>query len=190
MTDVEPLDDVVTRPLRRVEYEALIDQGHLVGEPIELVEGRLVTMTPQGDRHWQVVTALARLLIEAIPAEEGTVSVQGPLAADELSEPELDLYVAPPGATRTPGLPTSASLIIEVAVTSARYDLGVKAQLYARTGVPDYWVVDLDTARIVVHREPDVRGYRSIEGHAAGVVTALRHPGLRVDVADLLRVPG
>jgi hypothetical protein len=56
MTVVDITADVVTRPLRRVEYDALIAQGFLVGEPIELVEGHLVTMTPQGDRHWLVIT--------------------------------------------------------------------------------------------------------------------------------------
>ena len=189
MTVVDITADVVTRPLRRVEYDALIAQGFLVGEPIELVEGHLVTMTPQGDRHWLVITQLNRRLIEAIPADEGLVSVQGPLAADDLSEPEPDLYVTSPDVVSRRGLPTTASLVIEVANSSRAYDLSVKAALYARVGIPDYWVVDLPTERVVVHRDPTAGGYDNVKAASGGVVTALRHPRLRLEVAEVLR-PG
>ena len=189
MTVVEETVDVETRPLRRVEYEALIAQGFLVGEPIELVEGQLVRMSPQGDRHWLVCMQLNRWLIEAIPADEGLVSVQGPFAASDVSEPEPDLYVTSPDVVSRGGLPRSASLMIEVANSSRAYDLGVKADLYARVGIPDYWVVDLPMNCIVVHRRPDASGYRDVTTLRAGVISALRYPHVQLDVADVLR-PG
>lgn len=188
MTAVDPTADLATRPLRRAEYDALIAQGFLVGEPIELVEGQLVIMAPQGDLHWLTVTRLSRLLIEAIPAAEGTVSVQGPLAADDLSEPEPDLYVTAPEHASQRGLPTHASLVVEVAASSRAYDLGVKAPLYARVGIPDYWVIDVNGRRMIVHRDPGDDGYGSIDMVTDGTVTALRHPAVLVDVAALLRV--
>jgi Uma2 family endonuclease len=189
MTVVEITADVVTRPLRRVEYEALIAQGFLVGEPIELVEGQLVRMSPQGDRHWLVCNRLTRLLIEAIPADEGFVSAHGPFAADDLSEPEPDLYATSPVVASRRGLPTGASLVIEVSNSSRAYDLGVKAALYARVGIPDHWVVDLRDDRVVVHREPVGGEYRSLTPVSRGVVSALHHPGVRIDVAVLLASP-
>jgi Uma2 family endonuclease len=87
------------------------------------------------------------------------------------------------------GLPTTASLVIEIANSSRAYDLSVKAALYARVGIPDYWVVDLPTERVVVHRDPTAGGYDSVEAISRGVVTAVHHPQLRLDVADVLR-PG
>jgi Uma2 family endonuclease len=188
MTVVDQTADLVTRPLRRVEYEALIDQGFLDGEPIELVEGRLVIMTPQGDLHWLVVVRLNRLLIEAIPADEAVISVQGPLAVDELSEPEPDLYVAAPEHAERRGLPSHASLVIEVAGSSRAYDLGVKSRLYASIGIPDYWVVDLAGRRIVVHRDPGTTGFGTVATSTDGVVRALQHPAVQVSVRDLLSV--
>lgn len=189
MTVVEHSADVAIRPLRRTEYDALIAQGLLVGEPIELVEGQLVRMAPQGDAHWLVVARLTRLLVEAIPADEGTVSVQGPLAADDLSEPEPDVYVTTPEHRRRPGLPTTASLVIEVAASSRGYDLSVKADLYARVGIDDYWVVDLVAGRVVVHRAAGPTGYGSVRTIERGVVTALHHPTVQVDVPALLAIP-
>ncbi|CAN5915535.1 Uma2 family endonuclease [soil metagenome] len=188
MTVVDRIADLVTRPLRRVEYDALIAKGFLVGEPIELVEGQLVIMAPQGDLHWLTVTRLSRLLFDAIPADEGTVSVQGPLAADDLSEPEPDLYVTAPEHASQRGLPMHASLVIEVAASSRAYDLGVKARLYARVGIADYWVVDVNGRRMIVHRDPGDDGYASIDVITDGTVTALRHPAMRVDIAALLHV--
>jgi Uma2 family endonuclease len=87
------------------------------------------------------------------------------------------------------GLPSSASLVIEVADSSRSYDLGVKARLYARAGIPDYWVVDPRKDRIVVHREPSPPGYRDLTPVSRGVVTAPRHPSVRVDVDQLLTSP-
>lgn len=187
LVDLDHTPDVVTRPLRRVEYDVLVAQGFLVGEPIELVEGQLVIMTPQGDRHWLVCMQLNRRLIETIPADEGLVSAQGPLAADDLSEPEPDLYVTSPDVASR-GLPTTASLVIEVANSSRAYDQGVKAALYARIGIPDYWVVDLPRACVVVHRGPGTGGYSDVQPVSRGVVRALRHPRLAIDVADVLAV--
>lgn len=186
MTVVEETVDVVTRPLRRVEYEALIAQGFLVGEPIELVEGQLIRMSPQGDRHWLVCMQLARSLYDAIPADEGFISTHSPFAADDVSEPEPDLYVTSPEVVSRGGLPTSASLVIEVANSSRVYDLGVKAALYARVGIPDYWVVDLPLNCIVVHRQPVARGYRDVTTLRGGVLSALHYPQLQVDVAEVL----
>ncbi|MGO9788556.1 MAG: Uma2 family endonuclease, partial [Solirubrobacteraceae bacterium] len=49
--------------------------------------------------------------------------------------------------------PATATLIVEVAVSSLRRDLGTKAELYARAGVPEYWVLALDQRRMIVRRE-------------------------------------
>lgn len=111
-------------------------------------------------------------------------------AADDLSEPEPDLYVTSPDAVARRGLPTAASLVVEVAGSSRTYDLGVKAGLYARVGVPDYWVVDLGNDCVVVHGQPSASGYRHVEPVAAGAVSALHHAGVQVDVAVLLRSGG
>ena len=55
--------------------------------------------------------------------------------------------------------PATATLVVEVAVSSLQRDLGVKSELYARAGVEEYWVLDLDGRRLVVQREPGPRGY-------------------------------
>jgi Uma2 family endonuclease len=183
--DVDP--DLPVRLITRREYEALGAQGFFDDEKVELLDGRIVLAADEGPDHAAVYRRLNRLLVEAIPADEGEVGVGNPLAISDLSLPQPDLMVIRPSETYRQAHPTRASLLLEVAHTSRGRDLGFKAVLYAAAGVPDYWVVDLARDEIVVHREPAGRSFGSVTRHRDGVVQALHHPGVRVDVPALLR---
>jgi Uma2 family endonuclease len=177
-----------TRPVYRREYEALGRQGFFDDEKVELLDGHIVYAAEEGPPHAEVCSRLNRLLVEAIPASEGTVRVGNPFALSDLSEPEPDFLVAAPRPqTYRSTHPETASLVIEVAHTSRGRDLGLKARLYAEEGVADYWVVDLARDKIVVHRDPAGDQFDAVTRHRDGVVRALHHPGVAVDVADLLR---
>lgn len=175
----------VVRPLHRVEYDALVDQGFLADEPIELIEGRLLARSPEGHRHATVIRRLNRLLVEAIPATEGDIGVGNPIALSDVSEPEPDLAVFPPTGYRGHH-PSTATLLIEVSNISLRRDRTVKRRIYAAAGIVEYWVVNLRDGVLAVHRDPVDGAYRSISQHAEGVIRAVRHPRLRIDVAELL----
>lgn len=177
----------VVRPLYRVEYDALVEQGYLVDEPIELIEGRLLARSPEGDRHSTVIRRLTRLVFDAISADEGDIGVGNPIALSDLSEPEPDIAIFPPAATYRVGHPSTATLLIEVSMSSLRRDRIVKQRLYAQAGITDYWIVDLRHDQIIVHRDPADEGYRTVTHHRDGVLHALHHPTLRVDVGSLLR---
>lgn len=177
----------VARPLYRVEYDALVAQGFLVDEPVELLEGRLLVSSPEGDRHAIVIRRLTRLLVEAIPADEGDIGVGNPIALSDLSEPEPDLAVFPPATGYRAGHPSTATLLIEVSKSSLRRDRIVKQRIYAQAGICDYWIVDLRHDVVMVHRDPADDGYRTVTQHGEGVLQPLRHPALQVDVRDLLR---
>jgi Uma2 family endonuclease len=179
--------ELPTRPLYRREYEALGEQEFFADEKVELLDGRIVYAAEEGSPHAAVTRRLNRLLVEAIRAKEGEVGVGNPLAISDLSEPEPDFMVVQPAANYRAAHPTTASLVIEVAHASRRRDLGLKAALYAAAGIPDYWVVDLTRDEIVVYREPAGMTFASVSRHRDGVVQALHHPGVAVDVLDLLR---
>lgn len=81
-----------------------------------------------------------------------------------------------PATTYRIAHPQTASLVIEVSRTSRRIDLGIKATLYSRAGVADYWVVDLVGDAVVVHRDPVGDAYTSVTRHTTGTITALARP--------------
>jgi Uma2 family endonuclease len=175
-----------TRPLYRREYEALAAQGFLADEDVELLDGRIVLLADEGPPHADVNSRLTRILVEAVPAEEGEVRVGSPLAISDLSLPQPDFAVVAPSASYRAAHPTTASLVIEVAHSSRRTDLGLKAVLYAAARIGDYWVVDLTRDELVVHREPAGTTFASVTRHRDGRVRALRHPGVAVDIGELL----
>lgn len=175
-----------TRPLYRTEYEALGALGFFDDEKVELLDGQVVLVAEEGPAHGAVYRRLNHILIEAVPAEEGEVGVGNPLSLSNLSSPQPDFMVVAPSDFYREAHPTTASLVIEVSKASRRLDLGFKAVLYAAAGIPEYWVVDLVRDEIVVHREPAVQTWESIARHRDGVVRALRHPAVAVDVRALL----
>lgn len=175
------------RPLRRVEYDALVMQGFLDGEGVELIDGQLVLAAEEGPPHAATIRRLSRLLFDVVPASEAEIAVGNPLAATDLSEPEPDLMLIPPARTYRAHHPRSASLVIEVSRSSRHFDLGVKARIYAQAAVPDYWVVDLVQSEVVVHRDPVGGRYADVTRHGSGEpVQALRHPAVVVGVDWLL----
>ena len=187
--------ETAMRRWTRVEYDRLIDLGVFQpGERLELLDGWLIVREPQGTEHSaairRVLTVLRRTLGEA-----WQIDSQLPVALDDLSEPEPDVFVVPkdPNSYRD-AHPSNPLLIIEVAKTSYRIDHEYKASLYARAVVPEYWIVDLIHETVEVHREPEESAaarygwrYRSVQtlGPPASVA-ALLAPDHPIPVADLL----
>lgn len=173
------------RPLRRAEYDRLVELGAFRDEHIELLRGQLVAMTPIGSPHSSVVDALTALLHRAL-GDHARVRCQQPLAALDDSEPEPDVAVVPPGDYWS-AHPERAYLVIEVAASSLERDLGFKARLYAEADVEEYWVVDLPARRIVVHRERDGGVWKRVTSHDRDdTVAPKRFPDARIRIAELL----
>lgn len=168
------------RGLTRRQWDNLVDAGLLEGDRVELVEGMIVEMAPQGEQHSFLTTELNHRLTREVP-EPWRVRVQMPLAATDASEPEPDLAVVRPTGVLHP---TTAALVVEVAVSSQRMDLVRKPVVYAAAGVEQYWVVDLRAQVVVVHTEPGEGGYATVR--RLPLDTLLSVLGVDVDLAALL----
>jgi len=174
------------RPLRRTEYDKLVALGAFAEERIELLDGVLVPMSPIGPRHASAVDLLTLLLIRAL-GDRARIRVQNPFAAGDFSEPEPDLLVAPL-ADYVTDHPAEAYLVIEVAESSAAQDRGRKLRIYAERGVPEYWIVDVVTKRVEVHRDPargTFRSTRVLEQHES--IELLRFPDVCVRLSDVFK---
>jgi Uma2 family endonuclease len=172
------------RPLRRVEYEALVAQGLLDNSSVELLLGTLVDMSPQGPLHADAVRHLAERFIRDLPRTVHT-RVQSPLALSDDSEPEPDIAVVPAGDYRR-AHPDRALFIVEVSDTSLDKDRGVKTALYAAAGVPEFWLVNLLDRVVEVHRQPSAGRYGAIERtDVAGVIAPAAFPSLQIAVREI-----
>jgi Uma2 family endonuclease len=186
-----PLPEVRHRQRRITvdEYHRMIEAGILdEDEHVQLIDGFLIAMTPQGEPHAQVIQRLNRLLVRSV-GEGLVVRPQLPLTLGD-SEPEPDLAVVREADLSRDRHPGAALLVVEVAADSLRVDRGAKAVLYARAGIPEYWIVSLEDSTVEVLRDPDASAgaYRARVVLAVGEsVTTPSVPGLAVDVAGLFR---
>ena len=183
-----------SRHWRRVEYERLVDLGVFEGEPLELIGGQLIVAEPKGSPHATGVEMAGEALRSAVPAG-WTVRMQNPIALDDESVPEPDVAVVRGRhADYRHAHPARAALVIEVAESSLTFDRNRKGSLYARAGIEDYWIVNLEDGVVEVYREPvaDVTApfgwrYSSVERfRPPAAVTPLGVPAAAVPVAALL----
>ena len=161
MVELASPSTTVVRPRRFTseEVQAMLRAGILhEDDPLELIDGQLVVMSPIHDPHIVCVNRLNRLFVERTDPEVA-VSVQNPVRIDEHNEPEPDvvLSTALDGAPR----PDDVLLLVEVSGSTLDYDRDVKRSLYARAGLPEVWIVNLDDQQIEVHRNPDGDVYRT-----------------------------
>ena len=172
------------------EYHQLIESGGLDEDTrVELIEGLLVDMSPKSREHENVIAWLAALLIDGVDRRRYQVRVGAPLSLGA-SEPEPDVMVIEQDAPR-PYHPATASLVVEVAVSSQGRDLRVKPRLYAEAGIPIYWVIDLDGRRAIAHSGPTSGGYDRVEVLAGNGSLDASSLGLApVPLVDVLAAAG
>jgi Uma2 family endonuclease len=177
-------------PLRRLtvsDYRRMADVGILgARERLELIEGLIVAKPAIGSSHMATVNALTRLLVMAI-GDRGIVSIQNPVQLDDYSEPEPDVAVlAPRTDFYRSAIPRAGDvfLLIEVSDTSLEFDRDVKLPLYARNGIAEYWIADIEANEIEICRAPlgDTYASRARVGVDRSVDIA-RLPGSLIPVA-------
>jgi Uma2 family endonuclease len=173
------------------EYHRMAETGILrPNERVELIRGVVRRMSPKNRAHVIATTKVHRRLFQAL---EGRAAVfqESPLKFVPFdSEPEPDiLAISSPHIEAYETQGTKPLLVVEVAESSLRYDLNVKAALYAEAGVPEYWVVNLVDRELVVFRSPHEDGYRYRTTHPAGDRVALEAwPDIVIDVEELFPI--
>lgn len=174
------------RGLKRSEYERLAVTGVFESERVELLYGAIVRMSAKGPTHEAVIERLNEALVVLALAGRASVRIQCAFAASDDSEPEPDVAVVPRKAyDEAP--PSSAHLLIEVAESSLRLDRTTKAKLYAESGVPEYWVVNLVDRRVEVYTEPARGEYTRVTPMRPGeVLRPTAFPDLEIPVDRLI----
>jgi Uma2 family endonuclease len=156
-----PIDSSLQAPLTVEKYHRMIDAG-ILGEDdrVELLEGVLVEMGPQGHRHAKFISRFNAAVARVIdPASR--VRIQLPLTLPPYGEPEPDIAIVTVGEDEAPDRhPHAAVLVVEVASESIRKDRLVKSRVYARAGVPEYWIANVDEQCVEVYTDPDASAER------------------------------
>lgn len=146
------------------EYHRMAEAGIFHPEErVELIAGQIIRMSAKGTPHTAAVRRTARVL-RCLLENRAEVYTQDPIELDDFSEPEPDVAVVrldPLDYADHHPTPSDVYLIIEVADSSLKYDRETKAKAYARSGIADYWVLDVIDRKLHVFREPTQEGYQS-----------------------------
>jgi Uma2 family endonuclease len=177
----------VRRKLTVDDYHKMAEAGILTEDDrVELIEGELIDMAPIGSPHADYVDRLNLMLINQL-GTRFRVRIQNPVQLDDYNEPEPDVVIAQNRSYREahPGS-QDILLLIEVADTTLKYDRDIKIPLYARCGIPEVWLIDLQNKRLEIHRQPSQEGYQQIllPANTESVSPSLV-PGVSIRMAEL-----
>jgi Uma2 family endonuclease len=150
------------RPITVDEYHRMLEVGILYErEPVELLDGQLIAMPPEGPGHSGVVSMLNEALVRTF-AGRATIRPGNPVTLGRISEPQPDFALVRRKSERyldEHPHPSDVFLVVEISVSTLRYDRGRKLLAYARAGITEYWIVDLVHGHVDVFTEPNDEGY-------------------------------
>mgnify|MGYP001788121991 CR=1 FL=1 len=171
------------------EYHQMIESGLLAERSLELINGEIIEMSPEGVSHSFYCRGTAKYL-RLLLGNRAEVSEAHPITLPNDSEPEPDIaIVRSPDTlyqTRHP-FPEDIFWLIEIANSTLAKDLGVKRELYAQAGIPEYWVMNLQTSELVIFRDLIDNKYRSEICLNDGDISPLAFPDLSIDISRLFR---
>ena len=169
------------------DYHQIIESGVLEGKSVELLQGEIVTMSPEKPIHSSRIDTVADYLRDLLRGK-AKVREAHPVTLDN-SEPEPDIAIvcfeANNYVSRHP-YPQDIHLLIEVSNNSLSKDLEEKSVVYAQNGIPEYWVIDLPHNKLWVFTQPEQNGYADKQEVVAGTINPVSFPNLNIEVNKLL----
>ena len=169
------------------EWHNLVESGVLAGKRVELLEGEIIEMSPEGIPHrntnHKVVKYLRKLL-------DGLAEVyeSHPVTLDN-SEPEPNVAIVrlPETIYNTHHpYPQDIYWLVEISNRTLERDLEQKTITYARNGIIEYWVIDLQNNKLIAHTQPQSDRYIQIVEYRTGTISPLAFPQITIQLDRLL----
>jgi Uma2 family endonuclease len=174
----------------RDDYHQMAKAGIIKpGVRVELIDGEIIEMNPIGRPHRSCVDRLTDIFVPNVRAS-AIVRIQSSIALGDYGEPEPDLTLLRRRAdfySESDETPEDILLVVEVADSSEQYDRRTKAPLYARNGLRELWIVDLNRELITRYLDPTPDGYRTTRVYRRGEsLSPLAFPNILIAVDDIL----
>jgi Uma2 family endonuclease len=171
------------------EYHQIVRTGVFDDRQVELLNGEIVEMPPEGESH-AATSSDSGDYLRAVLGDRAKIREGHPITIPTSnSEPEPDLAIvrpSPQGYRDHHPYPEDIFWLIEFSDSSLRKDLDPKAKVYAAAGIPEYWVVNLRATQLVVFRDPVNGEYQSQQTFTQGHILSLAFPAIALSVRRLL----
>ncbi len=139
------------------DYYKMGESGILKDDArVELINGEVFSKSPISSFHSGVINLITRKLLSAL-GDKANISIQNPIRLNEYSEPEPDIAVAKfkkDAYRKSHPTPKDIFFLIEVADSSLNFDRVIKAPLYAKSGIPEYWIVNIPEQQVEIYSKP------------------------------------
>lgn len=154
----------------RAELSVIESAGLLQNQKLELIEGELILKMGKNRPHtvstWHLLKYLVNVFSIEFVQQEAPIDVHPQDVPSSEPEPDLIVLNCPINSILAENpKPSEIRLVCEVSDTSLAFDLRTKANLYSRAGVVEYWVLDVNDTRLIVHREPSPAGFKSVQAY-------------------------
>jgi Uma2 family endonuclease len=171
-------------------YHKAVEAGIFDGQPVELLDGELIEISPEGIPHAGLSSDGADYLRERLGSQV-KVREAKPITLPNDSEPEPDIAIVKPlgDLYKTERHPQVADIlwVIEYSNTSLEKDLQIKSKIYAKANILEYWVINLKTRELIVFRDPAGDEYQSKTIMTSGIISPQSFPNIQLDVSRLIR---
>jgi Uma2 family endonuclease len=178
---------IVTAKWSLQDYHQMIATGLLDNRKVELLTGEIIEMSPEGVSHSSYCRETAKYLRRLL-GDRADISEAHPILLPNNSEPEPDIAIVKLSPTLYRDLhpqPEDIFWLIEISDSTLAKDLGMKKDIYAAAGIPEYWVMNLQTSVVVVFRDLTTSGYQSETQFNSGTISPVAFPDLSIDVLQL-----
>jgi Uma2 family endonuclease len=168
------------------DYHYLIDKGILAHKSVELIEGELREMSPESPFHGYITEGIVQYLRKLLQGL-ALVKEAHPITLSN-SEPEPDLAIVKLSRNRYRDRHPYAEDIfwlMEVSNKTLNYDLHDKKKVYAKAGIREYWVIDINSSKIYVFINPEGDDYKSKMIVTEGIIQPLAFRDVKVSIDRL-----
>lgn len=171
------------------DYHQIIESGVLDGKSVELLEGEIVTVSPEKPIHSSKIDSIANYLREVL---RGIAKIREahPITLDN-SEPEPDIAIVrfdDNNYSQSHPYAQDIYWLIEISNRTLTKDLEEKSVTYARNGIKEYWVIDLVNNKLWLFTNPQKDGYLNRQEITKGVVNPIAFTQIEIEVAKLLTI--
>jgi Uma2 family endonuclease len=170
------------------DYHRMIETGILDERKVELLNGEIIEMSPEGAPHSSYCSEIGDYLRDIL-GDKAKIREAHPITLPNNSEPEPDIAIVRNRSTLYRDRhPYSEDIfwLIEIANSTLAIDLSIKRDLYADAGIEEYWVINIQTSVLIVFRDLTTDGYQSTTSFTTGTIAPLAFPNLGIDIKWLL----
>ena len=170
------------------DYHRMIDSGILNNRSVELLEGEIIEMSPEGPLHRFTNDTVAEYFRDLLRGKAKVFEAHPITLATSEPEPDIAIVRLPNSnyLNRHP-YPEDIYLLIEISNTTLEEDLGIKKKIYANAGINEYWIINLKATEIIVFREPSGNDYKTKVIFNEGTINAIAFPNIQIAVTTLFK---